>query len=233
MPKRKRSSKKVSRKRSRKTGSFTKRRRPLPRAFPKSMTTVLKYVESVTLDAGASGVPAQYNFRANSIYDPNLSSTGGQPMGRDQFEIVYDHYTVIGSRMKVKFYTSGDYKQNVAMWVGGRLQDAASSYSNLPYLLEQPGTKGKMLMTGTYDGRQTSDIILNYSPKKMFRLGKGSIVGNPRICAQQGANPEEDAVFSVIAVQPDGSTIDPVPIKALVQIEYIVTFTERRPLNRS
>lgn len=233
MPKRKRSSskKRVStRKRSR-----VKRRvrRPLPRAFPKSMTTVLKYVQTVTLDAGASGVPAQYNFRANSIYDPDLTGTGGQPMGRDQFEIIYDHYTVIGARMKVKFFTTGDYKQNVAMWVGGRLQDAASTYSNLPYLLEQPGTKGKMMMTGTYDGRQTTDLTLKYSPKKMFKLGKGSVVGNTRICAQQGANPVEDAIFSIIAVQPDGSTVDPVPISALVQIEYIVCFTEQRPLNRS
>jgi hypothetical protein len=197
------------------------------------MTTVLKYVQTVTLDAGVSGVPAQYNFRANSIYDPDLTGIGGQPMGRDQFEVVYDHYTVIGSRMKVKFFTTGDYKQNVAMWVGGRLQDAASSYSNLPYLLEQPGTKGKMIMTGSTDGRQTNDVILKYSPKKMFKLGKGSIVANERICAQQGSNPSEDAIFSIIAVQPDGSSVDPVPISALVQIEYIVTFTEKRPLNRS
>lgn len=232
MPKRKRSSskKRVSRKRAM---VKRRRRRPLPKAFPRSMTTVLKYVQTVQLDAGASGVPAQYNFRANSIYDPDLTGGGGQPLARDQFFLLYDHYTVIGSRMKVKFFTTGDYKQNVAMWVGGRVQDAASTYSNLPYLLEQEGTKGRMMMTGTYEGRQTNDLTLKYSPKKWFKLGKGSVVGNPRICAGQNDNPTEDCIFSILAVQPDGSSIDPVPISALVQIEYIVTFSEKKTLARS
>lgn len=229
-PKRKRvsSKRRVTRKRTRRT-----RRKPLPRCFPKSMTSILKYVQTVTLNANNSGAAAQHNFRANSIFDPDLTGTGTQPMGRDQFELLYDHYTVIGSRMKVQFYTQAGGTQNVAMWCGGFVQDAASSFSSLPHLLEQPGAKGNLLMTGTYEGRKSTKLQLNYSPKKMFKLGKGSIVSNPRICTSMGSNPDEDAIFTLIAVQPDGSSVDPVPITALVEIEYIVTFTEKRVMSRS
>jgi hypothetical protein len=208
------------------------RRKPsIPRTFPNTFTTKLKYVEVVELDCGASGIPEQYNFRANSIYDPNLTGTGHQPLGRDEFTAIYDHYTVIGSKCKATFYPKGDYTQNVSMFLGGQLGDTTSVFTNVSEMLEQDTSRGKIL---TKMGNKASVTqLMKYSPRKMFKLGKGSIVGNSRICAQAGTNPSEDAIFSLYAVQPDGSSVDPIPIKVLVEIEYIVVFSEKRPLNQS
>lgn len=213
----------------RKRGS--KRKTKIPRAFPSTFTTRLKYVEVVELDCEALGAPKQYNFRANSIYDPNLTGTGHQPMGRDEFSAIYDHYTVIGSKLKATFYPKGDYTQNVSMFLGGMLTDTANVFTSASELLEQDRATGKIL---TKAGNNATIVKhLKYSPRKMFKMGKGSIVGNKRICAQVNTSPDEDAVFSLFAVQPDGSSVDPIPIKVLVEIDYICVFSEKRPLAQS
>lgn len=231
MGKRKRSSsKRVSKKRRK---SKPRRRKKLPTAFPSTMTTKLKYVETVNLNAEAGGAPVNYHFSANSIYDPNITGTGHQPMGRDQFALLYDHYTVIGSKIKVTYYTTANNTQNIAMWCGTALQDTTNTLDSLPRILEQSGAKGGLLMTGTTQGRKTSGYSQFYSPRKMFRLGNGGIVGNTRICAGINSSPSEDAVFTLLVVQPDGSGTDPVILTALVEIEYIVTFSEKKSLASS
>lgn len=208
-----------------------KRRKRIPNAFPETFTTSLKYVEVVELDCEALGAPKKYEFRANSIYDPNLTGTGHQPIGRDQFAALYDHYTVIGSKMKATFYPKGDYTQNVSMFLGGMVTDTTNTFTSVSEMLEQSNSKGNIL---TKLGTKASVVRnLKYSPRKMFKIGKGSIVGNDRICSQVGTNPSEDAIFQLFAVQPDGSSVDPAPIKVLVEIEYIVVFSEKRPLAQS
>jgi len=238
MPKRKRSTTRRKRKKVKKRN----RRRRIPRVFPKSYTSKLTYVDTVTLDctvnAGVS-IPVQYNFRANSIYDPDLTGTGHQPMGRDQFTALYDHYTVIGAKLTAKFFTSRNWAAVPPMWVGGITLDTPNTFTNISDILEQPNrAKGGVLPFSTYDGKGPKTVTLHYSPRKMFKLGRGSIVGNSRICAQSGSDPEEDATFSLMAVPPEQGSItnplpDPAPISCLVKIEYIVVFSERRPISMS
>lgn len=46
--------------------------------------------------------PFIYAFRANSIYDPDYTGTGGQPLGRDQWATLYSKYRVFASKIEVK-----------------------------------------------------------------------------------------------------------------------------------
>lgn len=185
------------------------------------------------MNAEANGAPVSHHFSANSIYDPNLSGGGHQPLGRDQYGLVYDHYTVIGSKMKVTFFSTRSEKQSVTMWCGTCLQDTQNTLTSLSEILEQGNANGGLLLTHDESGQQSGVHTQFYSPKKMFHMGKGSIVSNPRVCASMGGNPTEDAVYTLLVVQPGGSSVDPNSISALVEIEYIVTFSERKTLEQS
>jgi len=41
-------------------------------------------------------------FRANSLYDPDLTGTGHQPNGFDTLMQAYDHFTVLASKIRVR-----------------------------------------------------------------------------------------------------------------------------------
>ena len=61
--------------------------------FPNTKTVALRYVENVTLDGSASGTVVNV-FRVNSIYDPNYTGAGHQPMFRDNYAAIYEQYRV-------------------------------------------------------------------------------------------------------------------------------------------
>lgn len=70
-------------------------------SFPIVKTVKLKYVENITLDPPAAGSAATYTFRCNSLFDPNFTGTGHQPMFYDNYSAIYGQYTVVKSFIKV------------------------------------------------------------------------------------------------------------------------------------
>lgn len=57
-------------------------------------TVRLRYVETYNLTAAGANIGNYWAFRANSIYDPDYSYGGHQPMGRDVWASIYSEYRV-------------------------------------------------------------------------------------------------------------------------------------------
>jgi hypothetical protein len=68
--------------------------------FPAQQKVKLIYADKVTL-TGASGLIENYQFRLNSLYDPDLTSTGHQPFGFDQWALFYESYVVTKATYEV------------------------------------------------------------------------------------------------------------------------------------
>ena len=66
------------------------------------MVVNLKYHDAFLLQSTV-GVPALYQFRANSAFDPNITAIGHQPRGLDQWFTLYNRARVIKSTIEVKF----------------------------------------------------------------------------------------------------------------------------------
>ena len=60
----------------------------------------LRYVTEITLNASGVGLSAHY-FSANGMFDPDVTGTGHQPLYYDQWMVNYEHYQVLGSKIKV------------------------------------------------------------------------------------------------------------------------------------
>lgn len=71
-----------------------------PSAVPDRLFVKLRYREELswTQISGLTGVNV---YRGNSLFDPDLTGTGGQPYFFDQWAALYDRYRVIGSSIKV------------------------------------------------------------------------------------------------------------------------------------
>lgn len=68
--------------------------------FPEKMRTTLRYTTNIVLTS-TTGAVAYYDFRGNGPYDPDATSTGGQPANYDDLALHYDFYRVYGSRISV------------------------------------------------------------------------------------------------------------------------------------
>lgn len=86
--------------------------------FPNSKMVRHKYVDTVTMSvAGAPGVAQLYQFRANSMYDPDYTGVGHQPMFRDEMAAQYKHYTVLRSNIIVTFPSTDSQERFILIWV--------------------------------------------------------------------------------------------------------------------
>ena len=68
---------------------------------PKLYNT-LRYSEQVIINTSDSlNGCGSYLFQANNLYDPNYTGTGHQPLYYDQLTGIYNHWTVISSKMTI------------------------------------------------------------------------------------------------------------------------------------
>lgn len=219
--------KRTYKKRSRKSTAFT-RYRSIKNIVPDSKIVKLRYVQQIGLDAGA-GLASAHVFRANSIFDPDYSGTGHQPLGHDQWAVFYDHYNVISSKCTAQFIATGTNSSTDACMVGILLKDNISPITDPTTIMEQSNSGYSFLSGQTASSVKT--IRKGYSAKQFFGLkdvkDNRSITGG-----NMGGNAGDDALFHVYQTAL-GVTDNPRSIDAIVTIEYLVQLTERKTLAQS
>lgn len=194
---------------------------PLGRQFK----TTLRYAENVVIGATSAGTASNYLFNCMNINDPNVTGVGHQPMGYDDIKGFYDHYTVIGAKITCLFTQQSDFP----LFVGLKLIDAAGSGVNTAMEAIERG-QGKYGVLGDRDAATHTKLTLGFSPKKYFNCS--SIIGNTRFQSQQDAGPVEDLFFNLwTGATQDNQSATQVAVNVL--IEYLVVFTEPKPLNQS
>lgn len=80
----------------------------------------------------------RYTWRGNSIYDPDQTGTGAQPMGHDQMAAIYDKYSVIGSSFKAQFINNASQSTELFVAPGN---DIGFTNTNICTMMENGATK--------------------------------------------------------------------------------------------
>lgn len=235
MPKRRRSTpfrRKFKRRRFKRRIKKRKRRLPIG-GFPKSKVVRLRYVQQIKIDAhNLTGAPTAYVFRANSLYDPDFTSTvtaGHQPSNWDVWSPLYDHYTVLGSKIKVSpVNPTGDYVSPSA-YMGILLSDTGTRAEGLLLqdIMEQRLCKYSRVPVGRSTAFGRNDVNAFFSAKKFFGKSRASILGDDTYKGGASSNPEDGAFFEVWCGSVAGN--DPAEQNFLVEIEYIAHLSEPKP----
>jgi len=115
--------------------------------FPSVAYVKLPYFTEVWLNTLESATTAEYLFRVNSVFDPDLTSTGAQPRGLDQWLTMYNNWEVMGCKYEVMVSPSSDTSLTstanniiVGMTVGPE-NFAGQNFSSLADYLEYPRSK--------------------------------------------------------------------------------------------
>lgn len=138
MPRRKYTKKRRFRGRKRKRRVKKRKKRSMMARIPrmkigqKTNWKILTYHEDVVLPATAFPLTSAYIFRSNSLFDPNYSGAGHQPMGFDEMMARYSYYRVFQTRIRVTVTNQLETVWSQAMGVVGIRHKEVVSYPGNP-----------------------------------------------------------------------------------------------------
>lgn len=192
--------------------------------FPRNQAVKLRYVTTVTINPPATQLGYHF-FRANSLFDPDFTGTGHQPMTYDMWTTLYNHYTVVGAKCTATF--GGDGSTSATPLIYGIALTDDTTVTSSPAQLMENGTTGYRITTANGAGNvgRCPRFSKTFSAKKFF-----SVV-NPMDCTTRigstiGTNPVEDAVFSVFVGPLPDTAYDIPGMLVTVVIEYFAIFSE-------
>jgi len=189
--------------------------RSLGVGFPKMLKMTHKYIETINV-LSTSGTPAVARYRANGMYDPYQTGGGHQPLYFDQMVALYNHYTVIGSKITAKFVPTSS--TSVPQHVGINLNDDTTSIANFVDVAEQTQSRIKAI---AYTPEKPATLSCKYSAKKMYG---GSVLANADLRCTGTSDPSEQAYFVLYTAPLDGAAT--VGAYIVVTVEYIVVWRE-------
>lgn len=103
----------------------------------------LVYVQEANLDPGVGTTSIQL-YRLNSLYDPDYSGLGHQPMGFDELMGIYYKYVITGCKYEVILTSTNTTATNTTI-VGVTPTVVATTSNDVTRYAEMPGSKFAML----------------------------------------------------------------------------------------
>lgn len=188
--------------------------------FPKKMCMTHKYHEVVGLTS-TTGVVGTYKFQCNGMYDPNTTGTGHQPMYYDQMAAIYNHWTVIGSKIIIKITpTTGS---SVPFYITLAQNDDSVATGGIDANAEY-GSGRRLLFGASTDSVKT--MSNKWSAKKTFG---GSVLGNDNLQGSSaGVDPSEKTYWHINLQAADQVSTQSVIIDVL--ISYIAVWEEPKDI---
>lgn len=186
--------------------------------FPKRVVCTLKYAGYRDLTS-STGLHNTYRFSCNGLYDPDITGTGHQPMYFDNLLSIYDHYTVIGSKMVLKVVPKSATQGPGA--IGIFVNDSTSqTMQQVGNVFEQSsGTETRLLAPGQSNPLY---IVKTWSAKQTFG---GSILGNDNLQGTATTNPTEQSYFDIVyqdlSTSPTSATV-----QLFIELEFTAVFDE-------
>lgn len=196
----------------------------VPSGMPTQRIAKLKYAQTMSVTSN-TGIIGEQRFSANNIYDPDVTGTGHQPMGHDQWTALFNHYVVLGSKITVNFCDSD--ASTTPTHVGLYLSDGKTlSYASGYEFIE--ARKGTYRLIVPNEGKRHR-MVNKFSAKRFYSVR--DVEDNlSRLGAVSGASPTEQAFYHIWCQTLDATTNT---IRCVVEVEYIVLFSEPKDLSVS
>ncbi len=194
-----------------------------------NMRGQLYYDYNINIAPAAAGLVGSYVFSANGMYDPNITSTGHQPIGFDQLMALYTQYTVLRSRIRVAFCGNSDKVTRVAIYLS---PDGVAQ--GLPELMENGLLVSDLIVSQTDtqgDGyRRIKVLELTCDVPRYFGKSQNGVLADPELLGTAASNPTEQVYFVLAVWGPFGTGTS---VNVDVVISYDARYWEPRKLASS
>lgn len=180
---------------------------------PNRMIVKMRYSDQATLDANSISA-STYTYTLNGLYDPDISGSGHQPMGFDQFSGLYQQYKVLGAKVTIE--ACGPPVTTLSeQYIGIQFHENASyAPANIVQIIER-GRERHAVLGGQ---NNKTRLTMFWSAKKWY--GKINYSGFTT-AGTISANPTELAYVSAFVTRAENGE-NPDPMTYVITIDYIV-----------
>lgn len=163
---------------------------------PPFHTAVLTYPVAFT-SSSVSGNVWDWQFRLNSLFDPDFTGSGNQPTTFDQWMALYDRYRVIATTVD---FTVTETAQNVIALAGAPTQDAAPTLTYAGVMGLRDAKRGTE--AGYYNSKR---IVATILMKDVFGIDEEAVMSELSYSGTSSASAASVAYYT-LAVQSSAAT---------------------------
>jgi len=169
----------------------------VPPAFKR---TYCAYQSSNSVSEGAAGAGAIYQFRLNSLYDPDYTGVGTTAAGYTALSAMYGYFRVVSARVIVRAALTTNGMSIVGMVAGlnGTLT------ANILQLQIQPNANSKMLQGNTGGQHSVCTFDRTYNMPRICGLTKQQYLTEMDFAHLGGSNPARSVYLTVFMVGQSG-----------------------------
>ncbi len=162
---------------------------------PKMVHVTFTFVWKGTITEAAAGVGAYQVFRSNSLYDPDYTGVGAQPLGFDQWSTLFGVYRVYAMRYEVTFVSVVNLPQLVGVIETG---NAALTTGDAAWLVQR-GAKSAMIgqNAGGHDTKVFRGVV---KPWVAIDKTRAQYTNDPTTAGTPAANPASTTYFDVFTI---------------------------------
>lgn len=190
--------------------------------FPPNYHCTLRYSDAKTLSTGSAVFGTEFQYRLNSLYDPDYTSAGHQPYGYDQMAALYNKYRVKAVRYTLTFTTPGAANDIKCGVVFRPNTTAGISSGNVWIVDEDPaGITADLSSSGDRRAVITGRIEMS----KIFGISKTKLMAEDNYSAAVTSNPTNVVYMTFATICYDGTNA--VSSSCNVALDFECTFYDR------
>lgn len=231
MPRRRYNRKRNNRKRRKKAS--VPRMLSLGPTYPNGLIAKHKYTMNKTLNATytANDIPgtAQQSFRTASLFDPDRTGVGHQPLFFDEMSAIYKQYRILGAKCKVRFV---NMVNEPVIVFGAHLGAPLGTGWSPSNLMERKDVKSQFLSPLFAGGKNQTTMTLYYSPSKFYKQSKAQLRADNSLVGNDVGDvvPSKATYFEIALAQVDSTlgSSENHAVKIFVEIEYTAFWNDRK-----
>ena len=195
-----------------------------PSAFPQSLKVRLRYADSKTYTSTVTAVKQVY--RGNGPFDPDLTGTGHQPLGLDEYFKAYSAMRCMGSSIKIWISneTAGTHAMVALQATSSEDVSPATIFPYFEY------GRAKVLQVA---GDNEAQGIMRMSQSTAAMLGRtdAEVKANADFSSSTGGLPSQAWLWRIASQNVDLSTST--VLRITVQLLYTIVFFQKKLLAES
>ncbi len=180
--------------------------------FGTSFRTRLVYAQYVDFNFAVANTPYNYQFNANSVFDPDRSGVGHQPYGHDQLSALFNRYRVMRFQYLCEVIPGNDIANSVIEW--GTLVRNGTYTVAYPEVFELPFVKTSTMTTNGVPKALRGRVDLSRINERGI-----SYITDDRTSADTGSNPSEVILFTFFGLS-NQTNLARVRVTLTYDVEY-------------